>query len=141
MSEKALPNVIPYPADDHRLVQASELLALKLYDHLTGRLFWTSTTPAHRISSNLRRSGTNSIGLLSGAESLNTYQCRAWFPYLNLWATRGETKYYLFTRDTPASILPVFNFKTNEVTYYLVPPSARVRTFNARFVRALDYIL
>jgi len=32
-----------------------------------------STTPAHRISSNLRPGGTNRIGLLSGAESLNTY--------------------------------------------------------------------
>lgn len=41
MSERVLPNVIPHPPHDHRQVEASELLALKLYDHLMGRPFWT----------------------------------------------------------------------------------------------------
>lgn len=32
MSQRVLPNVIPHPPNDHRHVQASELLALKAYD-------------------------------------------------------------------------------------------------------------
>src|SRR5579871_3467062 len=40
-AQRMQPNVIPHPPNDHRYVQPSELLALKLYDQLMGRLSWT----------------------------------------------------------------------------------------------------
>jgi len=41
MSQRVLPNVIPHPPNDHRQVQASELLALKVYDHTMCQPFST----------------------------------------------------------------------------------------------------